>query len=124
MHIRDILIPGRSAKLPGDYAKQGDAIPPGAVTEYRFHPVRRWRFDYAWVDARLALEVEGGAWTRGRHTRGKGFIGDMTKYNTATIMGWRILRVTPAQVDSGEAWRLVREALGGCDHDPTGTDPA
>jgi len=105
MHIREILIPGGSAKLPGS------EIPPGAVREYRFHPVRKWRFDYAWVDARLALEVEGGAWTQGRHTRGKGFLGDMTKYNTAVLLGWRILRVTPAQVDSGEAWRLVREAL-------------
>jgi very-short-patch-repair endonuclease len=70
----------------------------GPHTEYRFAPPRRWRFDYAWPTQRIALEVEGGAWTRGRHTRGKGFIADMEKYNVATVMGWRLLRVTPDQL--------------------------
>jgi hypothetical protein len=43
----------------------------------------------------IALEVEGGVWTRGRHTRGKGFLGDMEKYNAAALGGWCVLRVTP-----------------------------
>lgn len=57
------------------------------VKEYKFHPVRKWRFDYAIIDHKIALEVEGGVWTGGRHTSPKGFLGDMEKYNTATLMG-------------------------------------
>jgi len=57
----------------------------------------------------LAAEIEGGAWTQGRHTRGKGFIADMEKYNCAVLMGWHILRFTPTQVESGEAALTVKE---------------
>lgn len=68
------------------------------VREYYFHPVREWRFDYCIPFAGIAIEVEGGAWSNGRHTRGKGFIGDMEKYNEATCLGWRLLRVTPSDL--------------------------
>jgi len=79
------------------------------VTEHRFAPPRRWRFDFAWPDSKLALEIEGGAWTSGRHVRGTGFTKDMEKYNTAVMLDWQILRVTPQQVNSGYATRLVRD---------------
>jgi hypothetical protein len=59
--------------------------------EHKFHSRRQWRFDYACQALMLAIEVEGGAWTKGRHTRGKGFIDDMEKYNAAAVLGWRIL---------------------------------
>jgi hypothetical protein len=73
-----------------------------ARPEYRFTLDRKWLFDLAVPDVRLAFEIEGGAWTRGRHTRGKGFIADIEKYNTATLLGWRVLRCTPEQVLKGE----------------------
>lgn len=78
--------------------------------EYRFAPPRRWRLDFFWKEKMLALEVEGGAWTRGRHTRGAGFLRDMEKYNEATTRGIRILRCTPAQVENGEAAALIKRA--------------
>lgn len=65
--------------------------------EYRFDPIRKWRFDYANIEHMVAIEIEGGAWTNGRHTRGNGFINDMEKYNAAIMQGWRILRYTPQQ---------------------------
>lgn len=68
---------------------------PAPVREHRFHPDRKWRFDYAWPAVKVALEVEGGIWTRGRHTRPKGFLADIEKYNAAAVMGWRVLRCTP-----------------------------
>ena len=71
---------------------------PHPIPEFPFAPPRRWRFDYAWPDHKIALEVEGGAWTRGRHTRGSGFIRDMAKYNQAALLGWRVFRVTPDQL--------------------------
>lgn len=64
------------------------------VREHKFHPSRRWRFDFAIIDKKIAIEVEGGVWARGRHTRGSGYIADATKYNQATILGWRVLRYT------------------------------
>lgn len=84
---------------------------PEPVREHRFHPVRKWRFDFAWPDRMLAVEVEGGAFTGGRHTRGVGFQLDCQKYNAAVLSGWRVFRFTSQQVMSGEAITVVQEAL-------------
>lgn len=79
--------------------------------EYRFHTERRWRFDFAWPTVLLAVEVEGGSWVNGAHTRGKHFEADCEKYNEALCLGWRVLRVTPAQITSGEAIRWIEQCL-------------
>lgn len=68
------------------------------------------RFDFAWPEFRLAVEVEGGTWTRGRHSRGAGFARDCEKYNAATTLGWRVIRVTADMVRSGKGLRCVKEA--------------
>lgn len=81
------------------------------LAEYTFHPKRRWRFDWVFVDARLAVEVEGGAWTQGRHTRGSGFVNDIEKYAEALILGWRVLRVTPKHIHDGTALTWVDRIL-------------
>lgn len=86
-------------------------LPPGVVPEHEFHATRRWRFDYAWPGPMVALEIEGGAWTQGRHTRGQGFVADLEKYSEAAIAGWCVLRATPQQLESGEAGALVARAL-------------
>ena len=80
------------------------------MKEFRFHPTRKWRFDYAVPSRKVALEVEGGAWTGGRHTRAQGFIADMEKYNTATVFGWRVLRVTPDRLLSADTLAMIRAA--------------
>lgn len=80
------------AEFAGIYALHGADLP-ALKTEYRFHPTRRWRFDFALVDYKIAIEVEGGV-KGGRHTRWYGFIEDATKYNSATVLGWRLLRYT------------------------------
>jgi len=61
--------------------------------EVKFHPTRRWRFDFANHDIMLAIEIEGGVWSQGRHTRGSGYIEDCLKYNEATMAGWKVLRL-------------------------------
>jgi hypothetical protein len=75
---------------------------PAYVTEHRFHPTRRWRFDYAWPELKIAVEVHGGTYTNGRHTRGGGFTVDREKMNEAAIYGWTVLEVTAAHVRSGQ----------------------
>ena len=84
--------------------------PFGARKEVQFFENRRWRFDFILPPA-LAIEIEGGAWTQGRHTRGKGFIGDLEKYNYAALLGWVVLRFTPDQVIRGEAIAFIKRVL-------------
>lgn len=86
---------------------------PAPETEHRFAPPRRWRFDFAWPDRRLALEVEGGTWTHGRHVRGRGYERDCEKYNAAALAGWTVLRVTTAMLGDGRALALLAEAFAG-----------
>lgn len=81
------------------------------VPEHKFHPDRKWRFDFCWPEKLVALEVEGGIWTGGRHTRGSGFTKDMEKYNAAASMGWRVLRTTPKELCMQETIDLVRKCL-------------
>lgn len=84
---------------------------PAPLLEYRFHPSRRWRFDYCWPDKHVALEVDGGVWTRGRHTRGSGWLKDTEKLNEAAARGWRLLRTTPDTLCSPETLRVLTLAL-------------
>lgn len=84
---------------------------PPPLREHRFHPERRWRFDFAWPDKRVAVEVEGGIWNGGRHTRGSAFISDCDKYNAATLAGWKVFRVTERHVHDGSAVELVKRAV-------------
>lgn len=84
---------------------------PLPVTEHKFHPTRKWRFDYCWVDKKIALEVEGGVFTQGRHTRGSGFMGDMEKYNNAVLLGYRVIRTTPSLLLSKENIELIKQLI-------------
>jgi len=82
---------------------------PTPQTEVRFHPKRKWCFDYAWPDLHIAVEIEGAVWVHGRHTRGSGFTQDMEKYNEAGKLGYRVFRFTPQQLKSGEAQAFMKE---------------
>lgn len=79
--------------------------------EFRFHATRRWRFDFAWPDERVACEVEGGTWVKGAHSRGKHYESDCTKYNEAALLGWVVIRVTTDMVKDGRALAFVERAL-------------
>jgi very-short-patch-repair endonuclease len=72
---------------------------------------RNWRFDFAWPDRKLAVELEGAVYAGGRHTRGKGFEADCEKANAAVLAGWRILRFTAAHIDTGYALETLEAAL-------------
>ena len=64
------------------------------MKEHRFAPPRRFRFDFAWPEQKIAVEIEGGLYGKGRHTTINGFNNDCEKYNLAVVMGWRVLRFT------------------------------
>ena len=83
-------------------------------TNYRFDDrpaARKWRFDFAWPQLKIAVEVEGGAWSQGRHTRGAGYIEDCKKYNEAVMQGWHVLRFTSEAVNSGEAVTQIEKLI-------------
>ena len=84
----------------------------GFEREYRFAPPRRWRMDFADPARMVAVEIEGGTWSAGRHTRGAGFAADCEKYSAAAVLGWRVLRFTTDQVKSGMAMRMLQQAIG------------
>jgi very-short-patch-repair endonuclease len=71
-------------------------LPVKPVEQYRFHPTRKWRFDYAYPEQHLAIEVDGGQYTPrgGRHNTD----GDREKLNAAAALGWRILRYSGAML--------------------------
>lgn len=86
--------------------------------EYRFHRHRKWKFDFAYVDQKLAFEVEGGIWRRGggAHSSGLAIIRDIEKYNAGTMMGWRVFRLHSEMIlkkdrQMDEGWQLIRAAL-------------
>ena len=83
---------------------------PTQEQEYRFHPTRRWRFDFAWPAAKLAVECDGGQWKArgGRHARDS----DREKLNAAAVLGWRVLRYSGKMLEEPEkVIGQVRRAL-------------
>lgn len=85
---------------------------------YRFHPVRRWEFDFAWPEKKIAFEMEGAIWMRGGggHSHPIGIERDIEKYNAAALLGWRVIRITGKMLPvrklfQDEAARLLTEIL-------------
>lgn len=74
---------------------------PAPIEEHKFHPSRKWRFDLAFPQPMIAIEIHGGIWSGGRHTRGMGFENDREKMNEAQIMGWTVLEYSTGQVMDG-----------------------
>ena len=80
--------------------------------EFKFHPSRKWRADFHLKGKKILVEVEGGIWSNGRHTRGKGYLGDLDKYNAATMMGYQVIRFSTEQVKSGSAIEQIFKLIG------------
>lgn len=85
-----------------------EAYPGQWESEYQGIMGRKYRFDCACPKARVAVEIEGGIWTNGRHVTGVGCTGDMEKYNLALLEGWKVLRYTPQQLRK-TPWKLLRD---------------
>jgi len=80
---------------------------PALEREFRFHPTRRWRADFAHLPSRTLIEVEGGIWVRGRHTTPQGFAADAEKYLEATLDGWRVVRLVDKQIKGPTIERII-----------------
>ena len=81
-------------------------------TEFQFNPERKWRADFYILGSKVLIEVEGGIWSNGRHTRAQGYLGDMEKYNSAQELGYSVYRYSTEQVKSGKAIEDIRRLVG------------
>ena len=82
------------------------------VMEHRFHPSRRWRFDFAYPDKKLAIEYQGGVYmNKSGHSNVSGMERDCLKFSSAAALGWRVMPINAGMVRRGEAVQLVAEAL-------------
>jgi very-short-patch-repair endonuclease len=79
--------------------------------EYKFYPVRLWRFDYAIPKLKIAIECDGGVWNYGRHVRPTGYIKDMKKFNAAAELGWLVLKYTPEQLNSSYSIIEIKKVM-------------
>jgi very-short-patch-repair endonuclease len=85
---------------------------PAPEKEVRFHPTRRWRADYLWrAPHMLIVELDGGLFVGGRHSRGLGAEKDMEKTAAALAMGYRVMRVSPRHVRNGQAVQWIEQVL-------------
>ncbi|MFI9459844.1 DUF559 domain-containing protein [Acinetobacter sp. NPDC052428] len=106
----------KGEKIPNEFeaklARELKTLKIDFEQEFKFHPDRKWRADFHLVDKKILVEVEGAIWSGGRHTRGKGYIGDMEKYNAATMMGFQVIRFSTDQVKSGHAIQQIEKMVG------------
>ena len=122
---RRIYKPKRKAKRPASVKKErvvseGEAILSQHLRtlkiefeqEFKFHPSRKWRADFHLKGKKILVEVEGGIWSNGRHTRVKGYLGDLEKYNAATMMDYQVIRFSTEQVKSGKAIEQILKLIG------------
>lgn len=104
----DNAITGREKVIVAFFLSH-DLPPP--LFEWYFHPTRQWRFDVAWPEQRIALEVQGGIWEQGRHTRGAALLKEWEKLNAAAGLGWRVLFCQPADLLTKETALAIWQAL-------------
>ena len=94
------------------YHLQMMQLDPEWEREYRFHPERKWRLDFAWPHLKIGVEIQGGIYKgKGGHTSINGFQRDCDKLNAAQLLGWKIYKFTGQDVRSGRAFETMREAL-------------
>jgi very-short-patch-repair endonuclease len=100
--------PRKSSVLERKFALLWSTIKgPELVEEYRFHPVRKWRYDFAHISSKVAVELQGGIWSGGRHGRGYGIVGDYEKMNESQFCGWTVIQLSSKQITMENAEKIL-----------------
>jgi len=85
---------------------------PAPLREYAAVPGRRFRWDFAWTDARVLVEINGGTYAHMGHSTGSGIARDYEKSNLAMLAGWRTFVFDRRMVEAGTALDVTAKALG------------
>lgn len=104
-HLRRDGISALAAKFEVYWNAQNG---PELEAEFRFHPIRQWRFDYVHHASKTAVEIDGGIFNKGRHTRAKGYQGDCDKLNAAALFGYHVFRLTTGQVSAERVLQIIQ----------------
>ena len=107
--LTDLPEPTREYRFVREIVGDG----PGIRKRIKDAGLQDWRFDFAWVDERCAVEMDGGIWTQGAHVRGSHYESDRKKYNAAQVNGWIVLTFTGGMLDQDPVGciELIRTAL-------------
>lgn len=97
-----------------DFQLRADGAPP-FERQHQFALPREWRIDFAWLDLRLAVEIQGGIWRKsgGAHSHPTNIVRNITKYNALAALGWRLLQFPTDDVQSGSALLYTMTVLRG-----------
>lgn len=85
---------------------------PSLEREVRFHETRKWRSDFAHLPSKTMIEIEGGTWSGGRHTRGAGYAKDCEKYNAAKHLGWSVYQLTGDMITIKHIEPIIESIMG------------
>lgn len=107
MRAHQLPAPEREYRFAMHHVGGGDGI----RARLKQAGLKDWRFDFAWPAQKLAVEVEGGAFVGGRHTRGTGFREDLLKYHHAMVMGWNIYRCEGWLIQHGHVMDFLTRFL-------------
>ena len=93
------------------YSVLGHEFPAG-VEEYKFHPTRKWKFDYAVPEFKIAFEYEGGVYSKGQgHLSATVYSKNCEKYNAAALLGWSVYRFTNPMIGIASEFYDVIDAI-------------
>ena len=102
-----------ASELENAFAMQLDAVGlDGYVREYQAIPGRRYRWDFAWPDKRVLVEINGGTYAHMGHSTGPGIARDYEKSNLAVLAGWKVFAFDRRMVEAGTALDVTAKALG------------
>lgn len=94
------------------FAADHIGIGPGIQKRLKAAGLKNWRFDFAFIDQKVAVEIQGGGWINGGHNRGKGFSSDLRKQDAALNMGWTVYSCDGAMVKDRTAINTIKKLLG------------
>lgn len=111
MQVKEVKVPKKLSPGEECFALHCQIYRLVPEREYQFVESRKWRFDFYFPTHKIAIEIEGGTWSGGRHGRGAGMERDMDKYNYAAKLGIMVLRYTTKMVQDGCAIHDVLEMM-------------
>jgi len=85
---------------------------PEPEREYPAITGRKFRFDFAWVEQKVLVEIQGGIYQYApSHTSASGIRRDAEKMNLAVSQGWKVYHFTPDMVRDGKALQMIEQEV-------------